>query len=83
MIRLLLYSGYSRDYYLGCLCIIPKYQRKNVGTQAVKYMLGYYTDWRKVTLITPLYKEMWIHNRWYRYGWKCKSSTFANGTIKF
>ena len=45
------------DYYLGCLCIIPKYQRKNIGTQAVKYMLGYYTDWRKVTLITPLDKE--------------------------
>lgn len=45
------------EYYIGCLCIIPPYQRKGIGTQAVKYMLGYYTDWRKITLITPLDKE--------------------------
>ncbi|CUU49294.1 acetyltransferase (GNAT) family protein [Clostridium beijerinckii] len=45
------------EYHLGCLCVIPQYQRKGIGTQAVKYMLGYYTDWNKVTLITPADKE--------------------------
>ena len=45
------------EYYLGCLCVIPKYQSKGIGTQAVKYMLGYYTDWNKITLITPADKE--------------------------
>jgi ribosomal protein S18 acetylase RimI-like enzyme len=45
------------DYYLGCLCVIPQYQNKGIGTQAVKYMLDYYTDWRKITLITPEDKE--------------------------
>ena len=24
---------------------------------------------------------MWVCNKWHRYGWKCKSSTFYNGTI--
>jgi len=45
------------DYYLGCLCVIPQYQNKGIGIQAVKYMLDYYTDWRKITLITPEDKE--------------------------
>lgn len=45
------------DYYFGCLCVIPQYQNKGIGTQAVKYMLDYYTDWRKITLITPEDKE--------------------------
>ena len=45
------------EYYLGCLCVIPKYQGKDIGTQAVKYMLGYYKDWSKITLITPADKE--------------------------
>ena len=45
------------EYYLGCLCVIPKYQSKGIGTQAVKHLLGYYTDWSKITLITPVDKE--------------------------
>lgn len=45
------------EYYLGCLCVISKYQGKGIGTQAVKYMLGYYKDWSKITLITPIDKE--------------------------
>ena len=49
------------EYYLGCLCVTPKYQGKGIGTQAVKYMLDHYTDWRKITLITPVDKEQNIH----------------------
>jgi ribosomal protein S18 acetylase RimI-like enzyme len=41
------------EYYLGCLCVIPQYQSKGIGTQAVKYILDYYKDWNKITLITP------------------------------
>lgn len=37
--------------------MIPQYQGKGIGTQAVKHMLGYYTDWSKITLITPADKE--------------------------
>lgn len=41
------------EYYLSCLCVIPKYQGMGIGTQAIKYMLAYYEDWSKITLITP------------------------------
>lgn len=41
------------EYYLGCLCVIPGYQGKGIGTQAVRYMLDYYSDWNKITLVTP------------------------------
>lgn len=45
------------EYYLGCLCVIPEFQGKGIGTQAVKFILDYYTDWNKITLITPIDKE--------------------------
>jgi ribosomal protein S18 acetylase RimI-like enzyme len=45
------------EYYLGCLCVIPKYQSKGIGTHAFKYILAYYKDWSKITLITPADKE--------------------------
>lgn len=45
------------EYYLGCLCIIPEFQGKGIGTRAFKYMLDLYSDWNKVTLVTPADKE--------------------------
>ncbi|NLL94114.1 MAG: GNAT family N-acetyltransferase [Clostridiales bacterium] len=26
------------EYYIGCLCVIPSYQKKGIGTQAIKYI---------------------------------------------
>ncbi|GLB32212.1 hypothetical protein LAD12857_41350 [Lacrimispora amygdalina] len=45
------------EYYLGCLCIMPQYQGKGIGTQAIDYMLDSHPDWNKITLITPIDKE--------------------------
>jgi ribosomal protein S18 acetylase RimI-like enzyme len=33
--------------------VLPQYQGKGIGAQAVKFMLDYYADWNKVTLVTP------------------------------
>lgn len=44
-------------YYLGCLCVIPKYQGIGIGTQAFQYMLSICSDWRQITLVTPADKE--------------------------
>lgn len=44
-------------YEVGCLCIIPEFQGKGIGTQAVQYVLSYYNDWKKVMLITPANKK--------------------------
>ncbi|WP_419071171.1 GNAT family N-acetyltransferase [Pseudoruminococcus massiliensis] len=42
---------------MGCLCVIPEYQSKGIGTQAFKHTQSVYSDWRKITLITPADKE--------------------------
>ena len=41
------------SYYLGCLCVIPPYQKKGIGTEAFQYMLSLCPDWKRITLFTP------------------------------
>lgn len=45
------------EYYIGCLCVLPEYQGKGIGTQAFQYILNSYKDWKKITLITPADKK--------------------------
>lgn len=45
------------EFYLGCLCVIPQYQGRGIGTESVKFLLRYLEDWERVTLITPADKE--------------------------
>lgn len=45
------------QYYLGCLCVIPAYQGKGIGTQAFQYMCSACPDWKQITLVTPADKE--------------------------
>lgn len=42
---------------IGCLCVIPEYQRKGIGTLAMIFILSYYQDGKKFTLVTPADKE--------------------------
>lgn len=44
-------------YEVGCLCVIPKYQGKGIGTQAIKFVKGHCSDWKKITLVTPVDKS--------------------------
>ena len=44
-------------YEITCLCIIPEYQGKGLGTKAVKFVKELYDDWEKLTLVTPLDKK--------------------------
>ena len=44
------------EYYLGCLCVVPEYQGKSIGTQAFGHMINSHPDWRKITLVTPVDK---------------------------
>ncbi|MDE5592864.1 MAG: GNAT family N-acetyltransferase [Clostridiales bacterium] len=45
------------NYYLGCLCIIPTYQRMGIGSNALQYMLSICPEWKQITLVTPSDKE--------------------------
>lgn len=37
--------------------MIPEYQGKGIGTQAVRFVQDYYDDWKRLTLVTPIYKH--------------------------
>lgn len=41
------------EYEITCLCIVPAYQGKGIGTQAVQFVKERYADWAKLTLVTP------------------------------
>ena len=45
------------EYEVGCLCVIPEYQGKGIGTAAFSFVKSYYTDWRSFTLVTPADKS--------------------------
>lgn len=44
-------------YEIGCLCVIPEFQRKGFGTQAIGFIKEFYRDWKKFTLVTPADKS--------------------------
>lgn len=44
------------EYEVGCLCVIPEYQGKGIGTAAMEFAKSYYSDWTRFTLITPVDK---------------------------
>lgn len=45
------------SYHIGCLCVIPMYQRMGIGSQALQYMLSICPEWEQITLVTPSDKE--------------------------
>ena len=47
----------ARVYEITCLCIVPEYQGKGLGTQAVQFVKALYDDWKKITLVTPVDKK--------------------------
>ena len=44
-------------YEVGCLCVVPEYQGKGIGTQTLQFVKSHYEDWDIFTLITPIDKE--------------------------
>ena len=69
------------EYYIGCLCVIPEYQNKGIGAQAIKHLLESHTDWRKISLITPYDKDKNIYFYTQKCGFKI-SGTELDGNVK-
>ena len=44
-------------YEVGCLCVVPEYQGKGIGTAAMEFIRSYYRDWKRFTLVTPADKS--------------------------
>ena len=68
-------------YYIGCLCVVPEYQGKGIGTQAFRHILSVYPDWKKFVLITPADKEENIRFYTEKCGFK-GDGTLMDGNVK-
>ena len=44
-------------YGVASLCVVPGFQGKGIGTQAVQFLKTYLKDWKRLTLVTPIDKE--------------------------
>lgn len=44
-------------YEVGCLCVVPEFQGKGIGTQAIRFVTSHYRDWDKIALVTPIDKK--------------------------
>ncbi len=40
-------------YEVGCLCVVPEFQGKGIGTSAMEFVKAHYKDWTSFTLVTP------------------------------
>ena len=45
------------EYEVSCLCIIPEFQGKGIGTRAMQFLKTFLEDWKKLTLVTPISKK--------------------------
>ena len=69
------------EYYVGCLCVIPKFQGRGIGTAAMEFAKSYYSDWKKFSLVTPVDKEENILFYTKKCGFDIESSEM-DGTVK-
>ena len=44
-------------YEIGCLCVIPEFQGKGIGTQAIQFLKAHLEEWNTLTLVTPIDKK--------------------------
>lgn len=68
-------------YYLGCLCIIPEYQGKGIGTKAIKFIKDTLNDWKEITLVTPAQKNENVRFYTRKCGFKIDNE-FMDGKIR-
>ena len=71
----------TRVYEVGCLCIIPEYQGKGIGTKAFEFVKSHYDNWEKFTLITPADKNENIRFYTEKCGFKIES-TEIDGNVQ-
>ena len=71
----------NRAYEVGCLCVVPEYQGKGIGTSAMEFLKSYYQDWDRFTLVTPADKDENIRFYTGKCGFSIQSVEM-NGNVK-
>ena len=68
-------------YEVGCLCVIPEFQGKGIGTAAMQFAKSHFKDWKRFTLITPVDKKQNVRFYTEKCGFKIQS-TEMDGNVK-
>lgn len=68
-------------YYISCLCVIPKYQNRGIGTQAISHVKRKFQDWKRIQLVTPADKEENLYFYTQKCGFKI-TNTQMDGAVK-
>lgn len=61
------------SYEVGCLCVIPEFQGKGIGTEAMNFAKTQYSDWNRFTLVTPADKTENVRFYTVKCGFEIKS----------
>ena len=75
------YWGSETESSLFNIFVLPEYQGKGIGTQAMKFVTSHYDDWEQFTLITPVDKEENVRFYTQRCGFSIVS-TEMDGNVK-
>ena len=43
-------------YEVACLCVVPAFQGKGIGTHAIRFLKTFLEDWTRLNLVTPIDK---------------------------
>lgn len=41
------------EYFIGCLCVLPEYQGRGIGSDAICHLRASRPNWRRMELVTP------------------------------
>ena len=67
-------------FEIGCLCVIPEFQGKGIGTAAMEFAKSY-KKWKKFTLVTPADKSQNVKFYTEKSGFKIEGSEM-DGDVK-
>jgi len=73
-------DNHDNTYYLGCLCIIPEYEDKGIGQQAIRFIESEFPDAVCWTLETPADKEK--NHYFYKKMGYIIVKEYMNGSVK-
>ena len=66
-------------FEVGCLCVIPEFQGKGIGTATMEFAKSYYKDWKKFTLVTPADKNQNVKFYTEKCGFEIEGSEMDGG----
>lgn len=73
-------DNHNSTYHLGCLCVIPDYENKGIGQEALRFIENEFPTATIWNLVTPADKER--NHYFYRKAGYTIAREYMNGSVK-